>query len=582
MKKVGLKKLAAMIFSLAVTSTILNVPGDVSANTADVAISVNSDRSIRKISPYIYGVNSGVDLTKVAAGSFRLGGNRLSAYNWENNVSNAGSDYKNMSDMYLIQKVAEEFRTVPGGAALDASKSAADNNVPYTLLTLQMLGYVSSSKRGSVTEKFAAPSEYWKKVVNRKEGELSLTPDKKDDYVYMDEYLNYLFDKVGKSDSTTGFKAYALDNEPSLWKGTHSLVQRGELTCSELIAKSTDLASLVKDMDSGAEVFGPSLFGYSAFDSFTNPSDWQQLKSDNNYRWFIDYYLDAMKKEGDAQGRRLLDVLDLHFYTEAKGVCGERISGGCKHYDNEDCIRARLDSTRSLYDPDYHEDSWINDTGAEFFPLLPNVQQSIDTYYPETKLAFTEYNFGGGDHISGGVTQADMLGIFAEYGVYFASIWSFDPDNIYQLAAINMFTDYDGQGSGFGDTLVESSSSDRNTVSVYSAVDSDNDDGKLKIIAVNKSVNDDTPIKISLTGEKKYTSAAVYSLYGDSTEIRRLDDVEKISDNEFSYTLPALSVTEFVVDMPKSSNTVKAITAAAIAAVVAAAAAVTVVKVKKR
>ncbi|MBD5138472.1 MAG: hypothetical protein HDT24_04060 [Ruminococcus sp.] len=577
MKKAGFKKAAAVVFSLIAASAILNVPNSVSAETTDVTISVNSDKTVRKISPYIYGVNSGVDLTQVKAGSFRLGGNRMSAYNWENNMSNAGSDYKNLSDMYLVQNAAQEFRTVPGGAALDASKSAADNNVPYTLLTLQMLGYVSSSKRGSVTENNAAPSDYWKKVVNRKNGELSLTPDKKDDSVYMDEYLNYLFDKVGKSDSETGFKAYALDNEPSLWKGTHSMVQHGELTCSELIAKSTDLASLVKDMDSGAEVFGPSLFGYAAFDSFTNPSDWQQLKSDNNYRWFIDYYLDAMKKESDAQGRRLLDVLDLHFYTEAKGACGER---SCSHYDNDDCIRARLDSTRSLYDPDYHENSWITDTGAEFFPLLPNLQQSIDTYYPETKLAFTEYNFGGGDHISGGVAQADMLGIFAEYGVYFASIWSFDPYNIYQLSAINMFTDYDGQGSSFGDTLVESLSSDRNTVSVYSAVDSDNDDGKLKIIAVNKSINDDTTIKISLTGEKKFSSAKVYSLYGDTTDIRRLDDVEKISDNEFSYTLPALSVTEFVVEKQKSGS--KAIAAAAAAAVIIAAAAVAAVKIKKR
>ena len=577
MKKAGFKKAAAVVFSLIAASAILNVPNSVSAETTDVTISVNSDKTVRKISPYIYGVNSGVDLTQVKAGSFRLGGNRMSAYNWENNMSNAGSDYKNLSDMYLVQNAAQEFRTVPGGAALDASKSAADNNVPYTLLTLQMLGYVSSSKRGSVTENNAAPSDYWKKVVNRKNGEISLTPDKKDDSVYMDEYLNYLFDKVGKSDSETGFKAYALDNEPSLWKGTHSMVQHGELTCSELIAKSTDLASLVKDMDSGAEVFGPSLFGYAAFDSFTNPSDWQQLKSDNNYRWFIDYYLDAMKKESDAQGRRLLDVLDLHFYTEAKGACGER---SCSHYDNDDCIRARLDSTRSLYDPDYHENSWITDTGAEFFPLLPNLQQSIDTYYPETKLAFTEYNFGGGDHISGGVAQADMLGIFAEYGVYFASIWSFDPYNIYQLSAINMFTDYDGQGSSFGDTLVESLSSDRNTVSVYSAVDSDNDDGKLKIIAVNKSINDDTTIKISLTGEKNFSSAKVYSLYGDTTDIRRLDDVEKISDNEFSYTLPALSVTEFVVERQKSGS--KAIAAAAAAAVIIAAAAVAAVKIKKR
>lgn len=536
------RKIAASLISVMLMASSVQA---VYAAESTVGITVNCDKAGKKISPYIYGVNSGVDMSAVSAGSFRLGGNRLSAYNWENNMSNAGSDYKNMNDMYLITTAAKEFRTVPGGAALDAAKTSADNNVPYTLLTLPMLGYVSSSKKGSVTEKNAAPSDYWCKVENRKNGALSLEPDKKDGVVYVDEYLNYLFDKVGKSDSETGFKAYALDNEPSLWNGTHSLVQRERLTCGELIEKSTDLAAVVKEADTGAEVFGPSLFGYSAFDSFCNPSDWAQLKSDNNYRWFIDYYLDEMKKAEDTHGKRLIDVLDLHFYTEAKGACGER---SCNHYDNDKCVQARLDSVRALYDPDYREDSWITDTGAKFFPLLPNVQKSIDEYYPGTKLAFTEYNFGGGDHISGAVTQADMLGIFAEYGVYFATIWSFD-QNAYQLAAINMFTDYDGNGNGFGDTLVESSSSDKD-VRVYSSVDSEND-GTVKIMLINKSIHNAKSVSVSLNSANSFNTASAYSLYGNECAIRQTA-APALSDNTIKYTLPALSVTEIIVSAEKS------------------------------
>lgn len=575
MKIKKIKKIAAAAAALVLVS---GTAADAAAD-GTVNITVNPDNAVREISPYIYGVNSGVDLTQVTAKAFRLGGNRMSAYNWENNMSNAGSDYRNMSDKYLVTNVAEEFRNVSGGAALDAAKTSADNNIPYTLLTLQMLGYVSSNKRGSVTEENAAPSDWWCRVENRKNGEFTLSPDKKDGVVYMDEYLNYLFSKAGKSGSGTGFRGFALDNEPALWSSTHSFVQRERLTCGELIEKSVSLASVVKDMDSGAEVFGPSLFGYTAFDSFCNPPDWEQIKTENNYRWFIDYYLDEMKKAGSEQDRRLLDVLDLHFYTEAKGACGER---SCNHYDNDECIRARLDSVRSLYDPDYHENSWITDTGAKFFPLLPNVLRSIDEYYPDTKLAFTEYNFGGGDHISGAAVQADTLGVFAEYGVYFASIWSFD-NNAYQLAAINMFTNYDGQGSGFGDTLVESSSSDRNTVSVYSASDSSNEDGKLRIIAVNKSIHNDVPVNVAVSGEGRYASAKVYSLYGDSPEIRQLDGIEKISDNSFTYSLPALSVTEFELESKKSSGAglIAAVCAAAAAAVIAAATAV-ILKAKKR
>ncbi len=542
-----MKNIKKVLAGLLAFMTVLPLSTAVCADSVN-NISVDPDNVLCSISPYLYGVNSGADMSLVTAKSFRLGGNRMSAYNWENNMSNAGADYMNMSDMYLITNAADEFKRVPGGAALDAAKTSADNNVPYTLLTLQMLGYTASSKRGSVSEKNAAPSEFWCKVENRKNGEFSLEPDKKDGVVYMDEYLNYLFEKVGKSDGG-GFKGFALDNEPALWMHTHSRVQQEPLNCEELIKKSVDLASLVKDMDENADVFGPALFGYSAFDSFTNPPDWERLKSENNYRWFIDYYLDEMKKAETEQGRRLLDVLDLHFYTEAKGVCGER---SCNHYDNDGCVQARLDSTRSLYDADYHEDSWITDTGAKFFPLMPNLKQSADEYYPGTKLAFTEYNFGGGDHISGAVAEADALGIFAEYGVYFASIWAFE-NSEYQFSAINMFTNYDGQGNGFGDTLVESKSFDRNAVSVYSAIDS-SDKSKLRIIAVNKSIHDSTPVNISIAGNGKYASAKVYGLYGDSAEIRQMDSVEKIKNNSFSYELPALSVTEFEVEVKKTNK----------------------------
>ena len=522
-----------------------SIGGTAYANHADMQfvndITVFPEQGHRSISPYIYGVNSGVDLSMVSAKSFRLGGNRMTAYNWENNMSNAGSDWHNSADNYLITKAADQFKRVPGGAALNASYEASEGNVPYTLLSLQMLGYVSSSKKGQLTEKMAAPSEYWREVVHRKNGDFSLEPDKKDNYVYTDEYLNYLFSNIGKSDSATGFKAYALDNEPALWHHTHSLIQSEQLKCTELIDKSVELAALVKEMDSNAEVFGPSLFGYSAFDSFSGAPDWQEIKNENGYRWFIDYYLDEMKKAETQAGTRLLDVLDIHFYTEAKGECGER---SCNHYDNDGCVQARLDSMRSLYEESYLEDSWIVDTGAEFFPLLPNLQQSIDAYYPDTKIAFTEYNFGGGDHISGAVTQADMLGVFAEYGVYFATMWSFD-QNSYQLSAINMFTNYDGAGNGFGDTLVKTEY-EGGDISVYSSVDEGNTEA-VKIIAVNKSLHNEKPVSIALSSDNNYASAEIFELYGDTSDIRKSDGINSIKDNSFDYSLKPLSVTEFVV-----------------------------------
>lgn len=105
-----------------------------------------------------------------------------------------------------------------------------------------------------------------------------------------------------------------------------------------------------------------------------------------------------------------------------------------------------------------------------------------------------------------------------------------------------MFTNYDGRGSGFGNTLVKSESSDRNTVSAYSATD---ENGDLRVILTNKSLHEKTPISLTIGGETGYSCAEVYELYGDSTDIRSADPAE-LDGRVLEYFLKPLSVTELV------------------------------------
>jgi hypothetical protein len=55
------------------------------------------------ISPYIYGINfyNAVSGAPPLLTFDRAGGNRWTAYNWETNASNAGSDYFYQNDSYL-------------------------------------------------------------------------------------------------------------------------------------------------------------------------------------------------------------------------------------------------------------------------------------------------------------------------------------------------------------------------------------------------------------------------------------------------------------------------------------------------
>src|SRR5688572_16092840 len=70
---------------------------------ADIEVRFDVDVSTanRPISPLIYGTNSDAVTAADGVTFRRQGGNRLTGYNWENNASNAGSDWEHSSDGYL-------------------------------------------------------------------------------------------------------------------------------------------------------------------------------------------------------------------------------------------------------------------------------------------------------------------------------------------------------------------------------------------------------------------------------------------------------------------------------------------------
>lgn len=541
--------LSALLFTAAVTP-IQN--SDLTAHARDsynIDVSVNLNSCHKKISPYIYGVNSDFRteeyLYNANATSARQGGNRFSGYNWETNYSNAGRDYLHYSDNYLVDFDSEALK-IPGHPALGFAREAAEKNVPYKITTVQIAGYVAADSNGEITEDEIAPSPRWKQVKASKNGEFSLIPDTTDDYVYIDEYVNYLVENLGDSTTKAGYQAYNLDNEPSLWSSTHARMHPDKVTCEEIVNKSVDYASAIKKVDPKADIFGLALYGIGAYDSFNNAPDWEQHSDE--YDWFISYYLDEMKKAEDKHGKRLIDVIDVHYYSEAKGQC--RVTE-CTDYTHTDCIEARLQAPRTLYDNTYMETSWITGSFPEHLPLLESINESIDSYYPGTKLALTEYNFGGGDHISGGIAVADALGAFASNDVFVSNLWKINDTIEYQTSAINLYTNYDGKGSAFGDTLVESSTSDIEKAVSYAAIEG-TDQSKLTLVLTNKSLDMEQNTSISLDADVNYTSAKVYGITEDSPEIRLLQTVDAIENNSFNVTLPPLCAVQIEINAENS------------------------------
>ena len=535
-----MKKCKSILAAVMVMTTTLTaqIPAAYAANSYKMNINIDLGADKKEISPYIYGINQyGIDVNKVSATAYRQGGNRMTAYNWENNASNAGSDWKHSSDNNLSNS------NEPADCVKVLSEVAAKNNVPYKMTTLQMAGYVSADKDGTVTEEEAAPSDRWNEVLFTKNAPFDETPDLTDGKVYMDEYVNYIINMLGDSTSPTGIQGYSLDNEPVLWDHTHSRVHPHNLTHKELSEKSIELASSVKKLDPNAEIFGPALYGYTAFDHLDDDDtsdEWETLQAENGYHWYLDCYLDTMKKASEEAGVRLLDVLDIHYYTEMTGDC--RVNQ-CNDSSHAACAEARMQSVRSLYEEGFVENSWIGQWCQHNLPILPNVQKSIDKYYPGTKLAITEYDFGG-DNVSGTITQAEALGCFADAEVYLATKWGC---NNYQASAINLYTNYDGKGSSFGDMLLSTKTDDVALSSAYASIKGD-DQGTVTAMITNKDMKNAENAVINLeNADTEYKAAAVYAVCGDSADIKLIKIVDDVKDNVLNVELPAYSASMVVI-----------------------------------
>jgi hypothetical protein len=575
--------------AIALAATLLAV----AARAADVNFSVNSTSGIRAISPYIYGSNSSAITNRTFD---RAGGNRWTGYNWETNASNAGADWYHHSDYFLTGGQANR----PPGEAVRGMIQNAAGNGRGALITVPMAGYVSADANGTVDETQIAPSSRWKEVVAKKSSiypgtPLSTNPNKTDNYVFTDEFI-YWAENTKQAGQPLW---YSLDNEPSLWGEalppgwqsgvppvpccdpangtspspggrTHPTIHPYAPTFNEMRTRTIAHASAIKDASPNTLVFGGVGYGWNEFTTLqdapgrvTSPSHpgGDQSGELHYYEWL----LQQVRNEETLQGRKLVDVLDLHWYPEAQGG-GVRITGS---ETTSAVVNARVQAPRSLWDPTYTETSWISQwstwVGSPGNPgpvkLLPRVQRDIDDFNPGTKIAITEYNYGGGNHYSGGIAQADVLGIFGREGVFAAAWWDVGNGSSYVNAAFNMYRNFDGAGGKFGDTSIEATTSNNANSAIYASVDANNPN-RMVLVAINRT-NQQLDAAISIADDNRFVLAEVYKLSSAAAAPVRGTDLLVNAGNQFNYLMPAMSVTTLVLTtLPGDYNADGAVDAA--------------------
>ncbi len=524
------------------------------AATADVTITIDPTQT-KPISPYIYGINfySGVTGAPPQLTFDRAGGNRWTAYNWETNASNAGSDYLYENDDYLSSSTvpAEAVRVFIAG---DQSSGLA------SLMTVQLQGLVSADESGPVSVTSPPDLSRFKTVVDQKStvssAPFTITPPTTDANVYMDEFvwaLDQKFSGQGIFGANPAHPTFvSLDNEPELWNSTHLEIQGpNPVTSDAYIAKTITMTEALKTQFPNMIIFGPVHYGFQGI--YNWQGELSATPTGNN--WFPDKYLTAISAASATFGKPLVDVYDFHWYAEEYDSDGTRSLDLTSTTLTAAQVQLIVQSPRNLWDPTFNDtltnsNPWIyEELGNTPINLLGRLQSKINSEFPGMKISMTEYESGGWNHIAGTIAQADNLGIFGAQGVFAANFWPPNGTYSYALAGFRAFRDFDGAGANFGDTSLQSTSSNVANVVVYASSDTTTP-GRIVFVAINRSSSSQVT---AITGQSLTGTAQLYQITAASaqnqTQVAPVSiGTMPVTGSTLTLTLPALSVTTIEVN----------------------------------
>jgi hypothetical protein len=523
-------------------------PTVVHAQNSAVTITVDRKLNRHPISPDIYGTAYGDPsaLADLNCPVNRLGGNNTSRYNWKINADNRGLDWYFQSVPYPSAVAGEA-----GDTLISQSKAAG----AQAMLTIPLVGWVaklgpnrqkldsfSIAKYGQQTDRDWSWFPDAGNGILSSNGQYVTGNDPNDanipaDVTFQTGWVQHLISSWGTA-AAGGLRYYILDNEPSIWFSTHRDIHPTGATMDEVRDKIISYSNAIKGLDSAALVVGPEEWGWSGYFYSGYDQQYGSLHGWGNYPdranhggWdYLPWLLNQLRLNDQSTGRRTLDVFSVHYYPQG-GEFGNDVSTNMQLRRNR--------STRSLWDPSYTDETWIN----AVVDLIPRLKGWVSSYYPATKIAITEYNWGAEGHINGATTQADLLGIFGREGLDIATRWTTPDPSSPTYKAIKIYRNYDGAKSAFGDTSVSALAPNPDNIAAFAAERSK--DGALTIMVISKYLSGQTPIMVNLANFPKSAKARVWQLTAENI-ITRLPDI-RFSAGGFGATVPSQSITLFVV-----------------------------------
>ncbi len=501
------------------------------------------DGTATKISPFIYGVggfNADNVPGDVGASIFRWGGNGTSRYNWEGHFDNSANDwfFENRPATDWGQFLSANSShgkatafTVPIGGWV--AKDGSSYSFPVSVFGPQGRTDPSHSEIGDGTKPGGA------KIVPG--------PPQRTSMPAPPEWVKRWVRAIREADTKGGrsVREYILDNEPMLWNATHRDVHPDPLGYDDLLDRTTRYGTAIREADPNATIAGPAEWGwsnylYSAKDLVPGAVNKPDRRAHDGLP-LVEWYLRKLREYEQKTKVRVLDVFDLHYYPQEGGV----------YSDASDLKTAalRLRATRSLWDPTYVDESWIN----ESVHLLPRMKEWVDKNYPGLGISVGEWNFGGEKHISGALATAEALGRFAQFGVASAFYWTHPPAGSASAQGFLAYRNFDGKGGRFLDWYLPTTSPP--AVSLFASRD---EDGKhLVAVVVNMAADETRLAQVDVGSCGAVASQRTYVYTGDPSGFVAQPPAQG-SGSTIDQSLPPWSIT--VIDVQLAQPLPKGVT----------------------
>jgi hypothetical protein len=535
------------------------------SGTEKVVINLNSKKAFSYL---IFGVNFAdqEQLNSVPYTINRKGGNAETAFNWKRGIKNSGSDW-----LYISSPESVDESKLPEGTSLTKHVDITRQAKSEVMLTSTLIGYAAIDERSKKwsysvkkygaqqqTECTQSGNQGWCQPDAgngvKTDGTKITNNNPADTYQKINEtYTTQLIEFLNKRNTKVTY--WSLDNEFDLWHESHRDIHPQPATYKEFVDLSIKYGTAIKKAASYAKTLGPASWGWCGY--FFSPADNCAIGADrkaNGNVAFIEYYLQQLAQYKKTSKVDVLDYLDIHYYPQAQGIYSNN--------DDPNTQEVRIRSVKSLYDPNYEDESWIASTAdpsLKKINLIPRMKSYIAKYYPTAKLAITEYNFGGDNLMSAALAQVDALGVFAREGVDMACRWVAPEVHSLAETAYKLFLNYDGKGAKIQGQVVSATTSNVDKLGTYSFYSST---GVMYVVLINKmttAVNAEVTIPVSkvLKGTLYQFSDSIRDLHVEATPSSTAKGV-------FSIPLRERSASLLVV--PTSSTTTTAGVKAALSA----------------